>query len=351
MADSFEVQEDVQAPWRRFIDDLAPLRPDLFRYCCGLTGNVWDGEDLAQDALMRVFTSLGKINAPLPNPRAYLIRVATNLWVDRLRRVSVERAHAAAVEAEPEPQGDDASQVVDVRAAANSLFLHLAPQERAAVLLAEVLDFSLEETASMLKTTVGATKSALHRGRTRLKAAAGTAPIPAVVETPRAVVDTFVRALTAKDFDAIRELCLADVSVDMVGGASFDGWETGKTTVEHAHFVAPAMGLGEAPRWEVAEYLGEPIAIGFRTLNGVEGLNEVWRFEVAEGGIWKVRLYCFAPDVLVAVARDLGLKALNRPYRSWPYSEKARRCGRGRTEAGSLRAGSAFLPLTEGDWP
>jgi hypothetical protein len=156
----------------------------------------------------------------------------------------------------------------------------------------------------------------------RLRAAAGTAQVPAIIETPRAVVAAFVRALTAKDFDAIRELCLADVSVDMVGGASFDGYETGKTTVEHAHFVAPAMGLGEAPRWEVAEYNGEPIVIGFRTLNGVEGLNEVWRFEVAEGGIWKVRLYCFTPDVLVAVAKDLGLKALNRPYRSWPYSEK-----------------------------
>src|SRR5688572_20965242 len=228
-SEAFVVQEEVQGGWRKFIDDLAPLRPTLFRYCCGLTGNVWDGEDLAQDVLMRVFANLGKINAPLPNPRAYLIRAATNLWIDRLRRASLERAHAATVEAEPEPAGDDASQVVDVRAAANSLFLHLAPQERAAVLLAEVLDFSLEETASMLKTTVGATKSALYRGRARLKAAAGAAEAPAVMATPRAVVDTFVRALTAKDFDAIRALCLADITVDMVGGANFDGYEVGKT--------------------------------------------------------------------------------------------------------------------------
>src|ERR1700741_2152702 len=133
MGETFEVQEDVQGPWRRYIDDLAPLRPDLFRYCCGLTGNVWDGEDLVQDVLMRVFANLGKINAPLPNPRAYLIRAATNLWIDRLRRARLERGHAPAVEAEPAPTRDDASQVVDVRAAANSLFLHLAPQERAAV--------------------------------------------------------------------------------------------------------------------------------------------------------------------------------------------------------------------------
>jgi DNA-directed RNA polymerase specialized sigma24 family protein len=48
-----------------------------YRYCRRLTGNIWDGEDLLQDALMRVFSLLGKIDADL-NPRAYLIRTATN---------------------------------------------------------------------------------------------------------------------------------------------------------------------------------------------------------------------------------------------------------------------------------
>jgi RNA polymerase sigma-70 factor (ECF subfamily) len=306
----------VRGPWRRFIDDLAPLRPDLFRYCCGLTGNVWDGEDLVQDVLARVFAQLGKINMDLPNPRAYLFRTATNLWIDRIRRASLERAHAAAEKAEPPPDDPDASQVVDVRAAANSLFLHLAPQERAAVLLADVLDFSLEETASMLMTTVGAVKAALHRGRSRLRTAAAAPPPPAA--TPRAVVDTFVAALTAKDFDAIRALCLADVTVDMVGGANFDGYEVGKVTVEHAHFVMPDWGFGENPHWRVVEYAGEPLAIGFRTLGGVEGLNEIWRFETGEGGVSKLRLYCFSPDVLAAVAKDMGIPALKRPYRSPP---------------------------------
>ena len=58
-----------------------------------------------------------------------------------------------------------------------------------------------------------------------------------------------------------------------------------------------------------------------QALNGVEGLNEIWRFEMGEGGVSKLRLYCFNPDVLVQVASELGLPVLNRPYRSWPYSE------------------------------
>jgi RNA polymerase sigma-70 factor (ECF subfamily) len=312
---TFAVQEEVRGGWRRFIDNLAPLRPDLFRYCCGLTGNVWDGEDLAQDVLLRVFGQLGKLNADVERPRAYLLRTATNLWIDHLRRAGVERAHAEAEAAEPAPPAADASQVVDVRAAANSLFLALAPQERAAVLLADVLDLSLEETASMLKTTVGAVKAALSRGRARLKAAAA-APASGF-STPRDVVDRFVAALTAKDFDAIRALCLADVTVDMVGGANFDGYEAGKTTVEFAHMVMP--GMGDAPSWRVALYQGEPIAIGLRTLDGVEGLNEVWRFELGDGGVSRLRLYCFTPDALAAVAAELGIPALRKPYRSWPY--------------------------------
>ena len=126
-------------------------------------------------------------------------------------------------------------------------------------------------------------------------------------------------ALTAKDFEAIRQLCLADVSVDMVGGAGFDGWEAGKVTVEHAHVVIPAFGMGETPNWRSVVYQGEPIAIGLRTTDGVEGLNEVWRFEMGDGGIARMRLYCFTPDVLAAVAAELGVPALSKPYRSWPY--------------------------------
>ncbi len=95
-ADSpFSVQDQVRAPWRRYLDSLAPLRPSLYRYCSRLTGNVWDGEDLAQDTLVRVFSLLGKIDANLENPRGYLIRTATNLWIDRTRRRTLEREFAA----------------------------------------------------------------------------------------------------------------------------------------------------------------------------------------------------------------------------------------------------------------
>jgi RNA polymerase sigma-70 factor (ECF subfamily) len=315
--ETFAAQAQARGPWRRFIDEIAPLRPGLFRYCCGLTGNVWDGEDLVQDTLARVYSLMGKSNADLTHPRAYLMRAATHLWIDQIRRARLERAYAAAQPTEA-IGGDDPSQIVAVRSAANALFLALPPQERAAVLLKDVLDFSLEETAAMLKTSVGAAKSALHRGRGKLKDAQHETRPPNLAP-PRAVVDQFVTALAGKGIDAIRVLCLADVTVHMVGGTRMEDFETGKTTMEFAHFVMPAWGFGENPHWRVVEYEGEPIAIGFRTLNGVEGLNEIWRFERGEGGhLARVRLYCFAPDVLAAIGEDLGIPALTRPYRSPP---------------------------------
>ena len=315
--EKFEIQSEVRKPWRRFIDEIAPLRPELFRFCCGLTGNVWDGEDLLQDTLLRVFGRLGKMDADLRHPRAYIVRAATHLWIDRLRHAGLERTHAQA-KADLPAADDDPTLSLAVRQAANRLFLHLAPQERAALLLKDVLDISLEETASLLRTSPGAVKSALHRGRLRLAAAAAEAP-PTAHRTPRALVERFVTALSAGDVDAVRALCLADVEIDMVGGAVMDSFDDGKMVFQHAHFVKPEWGFGENPHWRVAIYEGEPVVLGFRTLGGVEGLNEIWRFEAGEAGVTRVRLYCFSPDVLAQVARDLGLPpALRRPYRSPP---------------------------------
>lgn len=311
----FAVQPEVRGPWRRFLDGLQPLRPDLHRYCCRLTGNVWDGEDLAQDALMRVFVLLGKLDADLEDPRAYLLRTATHLWIDRLRRRARERAHLEGERMEPlEGEPAPPSQGVEVKQAAGRL-MQLAPRERAAIVMKDVFDLSLEETASILKTSVGAVKAALHRGRGRLDAADRDAPA-AGPRPPRELVERFVAALGAKDIEGLRALCSADVAVELVGGAELEGFERSRPFFEHAHFVMPQAGFGANPHWRTALYDGEPVVLGFRTLEGREGLNEVHRLEEVEGRITRIRCYCFCPDTLRVVAERLGIEALARPYRS-----------------------------------
>jgi hypothetical protein len=80
--------------------------------------------------------------------------------------------------------------------------------------------------------------------------------------------------------------------------------------------VMPSLGFGERPWWKVEEYEGEPLVVGFRTLDGIEGLNEIHRLEVSDGRIVRVRTYCFCPETLAVVAEAIGAKPLPRPHRS-----------------------------------
>src|SRR5438270_1373084 len=77
----------AQASWRRFLETYEPLRSQLYRYCRYLTRSPWDAEDLAQDALARAFVTLARMGGQEPtNPRAWLFRIASNLWIDQTRR-------------------------------------------------------------------------------------------------------------------------------------------------------------------------------------------------------------------------------------------------------------------------
>src|SRR5215813_8406894 len=145
--------------WHEFLQSLDPLRPDLHRYCRRLTGNIWDAEDLVQDTLLRAFSHLSQLLHNIDNPRAYILRIASNLWIDTVRRRASE-ADALALEARDARAagagGAAGMQAIEVREAGARLMQSLAPQERAAVVLKDVFDMSIEETASILSTTAGA---------------------------------------------------------------------------------------------------------------------------------------------------------------------------------------------------
>jgi RNA polymerase sigma-70 factor (ECF subfamily) len=307
------LQDQLQPAWNQYVDFLAPERPTLHRYCVRLTGSVWDGEDLVQDTLVRVFAMLGKRWAEIEKPAAYLTRVATNLWIDRVRRREREFAVLAGHGAEAALDEAHATVVSsgEVRDAAQSLLEQLAPRERAAVLMKDVLDLSLEETAAILGTSVPAVKAALHRGRGRL---ADAVPAASGFSPPRALVDRFVAAFNARDLAALREIVAENARVELVGGnemhdsADSDGF--------FAHALGRFPGDDRDPRFEVREYRSEPIVLGFRCWRGVEGLNDVSRLTESDGRVAAIRCYCWCPDTLRMIAEEVGVGANPRPYRS-----------------------------------
>jgi RNA polymerase sigma-70 factor (ECF subfamily) len=194
---------------RRFNLAFEPLRPELYRYCRHLTRSPWDAEDLAQDTMARALVTLGTMLKPaIENPRAWLFRVATNLYIDHVRRAREELGERTE---EPAQTSDQRAK----REAAGTLIARLAPQERAAVVLKDAFDLELGDIATVLGTTVGAVKAALHRGRGKLTdPRADDARVPAP-----AALDAFCRAFDAGDLPALTALLLDTVTVEMPGCA------------------------------------------------------------------------------------------------------------------------------------
>jgi RNA polymerase sigma-70 factor, ECF subfamily len=312
------LRDDLRAAWHRYIDLLTPLRPTLHGYCARLTGNVWDAEDLVQDTLLRAFGTLGSVFTPIENPRAYLLRTATNQWIDTLRRRGTE-ASALAGQG-PLATGTHADSTGTVRDAGTVLLQRLAPQERAAVVLKELFDYSLEDIAAVLGTTVGAVKAALHRGRTRLRAV-DDETTPRRPSPSTELVDRFVAAYTAADVPALVELMLDTGSVEnvgcsvAVGRTAFGrkpGWFEG---LVYGHPEWPPQFAYESARLERREFQGEPIILGFCTRRGREALESIIRLGEHDGRIGSIRCYAFCPETMRAVGAELGLEVRTGLYR------------------------------------
>jgi RNA polymerase sigma-70 factor (ECF subfamily) len=314
------LQGELRAAWHRYVDLTAPLRADLHRYCRRLTGNVWDAEDLVQDTLLRAFSRLGHVHHEIRNPRAYLLRTATHAWIDALRRREAEaKARESLEAASATPAASGAGELRDAGAA---LLRWLAPQERAALVLKDAFDFELAEIADVLATSVGAVKSALHRGRGRLREAgeSGAASARRPVPSPE-LVDRFVALYTAKDLAGLVSLMLDGGSVENVGcGLEFgrEAFESRDGWFHHAvfgHPEWPAPFQYEAARLERAVYEGEPLVLGFTTRRGREALEQVLRFEEQDGRIARLRGYAFCPETMREVAAALDLPVRTGLYR------------------------------------
>src|SRR5213592_925833 len=164
----------VEARYLSFLETISSLRPSLHRYCARMTGSVMDGEDVVQEALFEAYRKLDKFDESRPL-KPWLFRIAHNRCIDFLRRRGV-RDEAEAAAATPEGVSPAAPATLGVGKAVEHLVASLPPKERASVLLKDVFDYSLEEIAELVDTTVGGVKAALNRGRTKLASSPASSP-------------------------------------------------------------------------------------------------------------------------------------------------------------------------------
>jgi RNA polymerase sigma-70 factor (ECF subfamily) len=204
---------------------LAELRPRLHRYCARMTGSVIDGEDVVQEALVKALEAAPHAG-PIANPEGWLFRIAHNAALDYLRR----RAREAAAHAHEDldMMADPADPVRDHQIAAMSLrtFMRLPAAQRSAVILTDVLGHSAEEVGEVIGNSVAAVKSALQRGRARLRDLAqepDDRPQPVLSKAERARLTNWVDRFNARDFDTLRGLLADDVKLDLVNKLRLSG--------------------------------------------------------------------------------------------------------------------------------
>jgi RNA polymerase sigma-70 factor, ECF subfamily len=205
----------VDARYLAFLETISTLRPSLHRFCARMTGSAMDGEDVVQDALIEAYRKLDQYDDSRPL-KPWLFRIAHNRCIDFLRRKGV-RDEAETAAAGPDAVSPSDTAVVDVGKAVEHLIASLPPKERACVLLKDVFDYTLEEIAELVDSTVGGVKAALNRARTKLSASSPAAK-PAQSASPelKKVMQLYVDRFNRRDWDGVRELISADARLNVV---------------------------------------------------------------------------------------------------------------------------------------
>src|SRR5260221_13856279 len=219
------------------IQHLEAHRSAIVGHCYRMLGSFFDAEDATQEAMIRAWRALDRFDgrASLKN---WLYRIATNVCLDEIhnkrRRArpmeegppfsetpSVEdlQQRPANVWIEPIsdaralPSNSDPSERAilkqSIRLAFVAALQKLAPKQRAALLLMDVLGFSAAEAAETLETSVASVNSALQRARAAVSDRNFSAS-PDLSASQMDMLNRYVAAFEQYDIDALTTLLRQD---------------------------------------------------------------------------------------------------------------------------------------------
>jgi RNA polymerase sigma-70 factor, ECF subfamily len=176
----------------RFEEEALELSDQVYRVARRLTGSREEAEDLVQQTFERAFRSWRQYT-PGTNLRAWLLRILTNLNIDRGRRQQRSPQTTSLdseagdyflynkLEAQVAEENPDEERVLE-RLSQDSIVEALAdvPHDfRDTVVLVDIGEFSYADAAQILDVPIGTVMSRLHRGRRILKKNLADRTLPA----------------------------------------------------------------------------------------------------------------------------------------------------------------------------
>jgi len=243
------------------------LRGRLFGVAYRMTGTRADAEDVVQEAYLRWRRA---DTSGVRSPEAWLVRVATRLSIDRLRRATLEREKYTG-QWLPEPLFGVAERSPEERLELDSdlsmafmvLLERLAPVERAAFLLHDVFDCGYPEVARILRKGEAACRQIVHRARERVRSERRR--FNAGEEERRRLIEKFTEAADTGDEAALLSLFAEDATMTSDGGGVVPAARKvvrGRSRIARLYLVL-ARKLGRRLRQSVVTINGEPGLVTF----------------------------------------------------------------------------------------
>ncbi|MGH9382377.1 MAG: RNA polymerase sigma factor [Thermoanaerobaculia bacterium] len=150
--------------------------PDLVRWAARYLGDVDEARDVVQAVFLKVWRRRRHYDPERAGGRSWLLSIATNMAIDRLRRVRRrQRVHAQVAELHcvPPPAAAERWSAGEVERLFRELARGLSPRQQAAFLLREVEDHPTGYVAEVLRCSPSTVRSLVSQARTALKGELG----------------------------------------------------------------------------------------------------------------------------------------------------------------------------------
>lgn len=255
----------ISPPSAQLVAAIESVRRRMWLIGYRMTGSRDDADDLTQEAVARALEREATL-AHDSGLEGWLLRIATTVALDHLRRRRVERRLTELVDPldlpdlapHAEEQTPEAAAIrrEDVRFAAVVALQHLPLRQRAALILHDVCDCPLAEVADAIGTNENAAKAVLNRARAAMARHRRRLRVDAVADA--AVVESLARAISQRSIPALTALFDEDIWGIVDGGG---------VVVTAAK---PTFGIRAVSRqWANADRrLPMPLAAEVRALNG-----------------------------------------------------------------------------------